>query len=181
MDFKNGFATVSHEMVAAALGPMCIPFLYPRLILHLLRASYLYLVGKGYIPGVYHHLPAGTCQGDALYPALFSLVASFVIFPLQDLDLGLTIMMYADDLIIFLDGQANPQLLGKIWKVVSYFGEFSGLKVNLNKTVAIVCNCGGMEWARCFGDIGVDVKTSSSILGYAWGTYDTMQMTRDGG
>ena len=37
-------------------------------------------------------------------PALFSLVASFVIFPLQDLHPGLTIMMYADDLIIFLDG-----------------------------------------------------------------------------
>ena len=61
-------------------------------------------------------------------------MASFLILPLQDLDPGLTIMRYADDLIIFLDGQANPQLLGKVWKVVSCFGHFSGLKVNLNKT-----------------------------------------------
>ena len=33
-------------------------------------------------------------------------------------------MMYADDLIIFLDGKANRQLPGKIWKVVSCFGQF---------------------------------------------------------
>ena len=59
-------------------------------------------------------------------------------------------MMYADDLIIFLDGRANPQLLGKVWEVGSCFGQFSGPKVNLNKTAAIVRNCGGMEWARCF-------------------------------
>ena len=41
VDFKNAFPTMSHEMVAAALGLMCIPFLYIRLILHLLRAPYL--------------------------------------------------------------------------------------------------------------------------------------------
>ena len=76
---------MSHEMVSAALGLMCIPFLYIRLILHLLRAPYLYTVGKGYVPGVYHHPRAGTRQGDPCSPALFSLVASFVIFPLQDL------------------------------------------------------------------------------------------------
>ena len=74
-------------------------------------------------------------------------------------------MMYADDLIIFLDGQANPQLLGKIWKVVSCFGQFCGRKVNLNKTAAIVRNCGGMVWAKCFGDIGVDVKNFVKYLG----------------
>ena len=158
VDFKNVFPTMSHEMVAAALGPMCILFLYIRLILHLLRAPYLYSVGKGYIPGVYHQPRAGTRQGDPLSPALFSLVASFVIFPLQDVGPGLTIMMYADDLLIVLDGEANLHLLGKIWKVVSCFGQFSRLKVNLNKAPAIVRNCGGMEWARCFKDIGVDVK-----------------------
>ena len=74
-----------------------------------------------------------------------------------------------DDLIIFRDGQANPPLLGKIWKVVSCFGQFSGLKVKLNKTAAIVRNCAGMEWAKCFGDIGVDVKNFVKYLAVGLG------------
>ena len=158
-----------HEMVAGALGLMCIPFLYIRLILHLLHAPDLCPAGKGYVPGAYHHPRTGTRQGDSLSPALFSLVASFVIFPLQDLDPGLPVMMYADDLIIFLDGQANPPLLGKIWTVVSCFGQFSGPKVNLNKTAAMVRNCGGQAWAKCFGEIGVDVKNFVKYLGVRLG------------
>ena len=78
-------STMSHEMVSAALGLMCIPFLYIRLIMHLLRAPYMYSIGKGYLPGINHHPRAGTRQADPLSPALFSLVASFVIFPLQGL------------------------------------------------------------------------------------------------
>ena len=97
VDFRTAFPTMFHEMVLAALGLMFIPFLYIRLILHLLRAPYLYSVGKGYVPGVYH------------------------------------------------------------------------LKVNLNKTAAIVRNCGGMEWARCFRDIGVDVKNFVKYLGVRLG------------
>ena len=169
VDFRNAFPMMSHEMVSVALGVMCIPFLYIRPILHLLRPPYLYSVGKGYVPGVYHHPRAGTRQGDPLSPAVFSLVASFVIFPRQNLGPGLTIMMYADDLIIFLDGRANPQLMGKVWEVVSCFGQLSGLKVNVNKTASIVRNFGGMEWARCFGDIGVDVKNFVNYLGVRLG------------
>ena len=169
VDFKNVFPTMLHEMVAAALGPMCIPFLYIRIILHVLRAPYLYSLGKGYVPGVYHYPCAGTRQGDPLCPALFSLVASFVIFPLQDLDPGLTIMIHADDLIIFLDRRADPQLLGKVWKVVSCFGHFSGLKINLNKTAAIVRNRGGQECAKRSGDFGVEVKIFVKYLGVRLG------------
>ena len=78
-------------------------------------------------------------------------------------------MMYADDLIIFLDARANPQLLGRVWEVVSCFGQFPRLKVNLNKTAAIVRTCGGMEWARCFRDIGVDVKNFVKYQGVRLG------------
>ena len=37
------------------------------------------------------------------------------------------------------------------------------------KTAAIVRNCGGMEWARCFWDIGVDVKNFVKYLGVCLG------------
>ena len=49
--------------------------------------------------------------------------------------------------------------------MVSCFGQFSGLKVNLGKTAAIVRNCGGQAWAKCFGDIGVEVKIFVKYLG----------------
>ena len=78
-------------------------------------------------------------------------------------------MMYADDLIIFLDGRANPQLLGRIWKVVSCFGQFSGLNLNFSKRAAIFRSCGGQAWAKCFGDIGVDVKNFVQYLGVRLG------------
>ena len=42
--------------------------------------------------------------------------------------------------------------------MVSCFGQFSGLKVNLGKTAATVQNCGGVAWAERFGGIGVEVK-----------------------
>ena len=112
---------------------------------------------------------AGGLLFKQLSLALFSLVASFIIFPLQDLDPGLTVMMYADDLIIILDGQANPQLLGRTWKVVSCFGQFSSLKINLNKTATIVQNYGGQAWAKCFGEIGVEVKIFVKYLGVRLG------------
>ena len=49
--------------------------------------------------------------------------------------------------------------------MVSCFGQFSCLKVNLSKTTAIVRNCGGQEWAKCFGDVGVEVKNFVKYLG----------------
>ena len=67
------------------------------------------------------------------------------------------------------DGQANAQLLGKIWTVVSCFGQFSRPKVTLNKTAAIVRNCGGQAWAKCFGEIGEDVKNFVNYLGVRLG------------
>ena len=112
MDFKNAFPTMSHEMVAAALGLMCIPFV---------RALYLYSLGKGYVPGVYHHPHADTRQGDPLSPARFSLVASFVIFALQDLDPGLTVCMYADDSNC---GTNVPGMVGRLLRKIPSQGGF---------------------------------------------------------
>ena len=67
-------------------------------------------------------------------------------------------MMYTDDLIIFMEGGADPNLLKSAWNVVRQFGHFSGLKVNLAKTSMIVQNEGGQEWLTCFPSLGMDVK-----------------------
>ena len=80
MDFRNVFPTLSHETVAAALGLMCISFLYIPQILHLLRAPYVYSVGKRYVPGVYHYPRTGTREADPLSQALLSPVPSFLVF-----------------------------------------------------------------------------------------------------
>ena len=64
-------------------------------------------------------------------------------------------------------GRANPQLLKRVWEVVSRFGQFA--------TVG--------EWngRGAFGTLEWRSKTSSSIWVYAWGIFGTNRMTKDGG
>ena len=61
-----------------------------------------------------------------------------MISPLRALSPKLTIIMYADDLIIFIEREADPAFLESLWNTVWQFGHFLGLKVNLAKTLAIV-------------------------------------------
>ena len=77
---------------------------------------------------------AGTKQGENLSLALFSLVASFMISPLRALSPKLTIMMYTDDLIIFIEGKADPNILKLVWAVVEQLGHFLSRKGNSAKT-----------------------------------------------
>ena len=59
--------------------------------------------------------------------------------------------------------------------MVSSFGQFCGLKVKLSKTAAIIRNCGGQAWAKCFGDIGVEVKNFVKYLGVRLGNIRQQQ------
>ena len=61
--------------------------------------------------------------------------------------------------------------LVKVWKVVSCFGHFSGLKINLNETAPMFRHCGGQEWAKCFGDMGVEVRNFVKYLGGRLGNH----------
>ena len=146
-----------YVVVVATLGLTMIPQPYMKLVLHLLRAPYLYSVGKDYVLDLYHHPGVGTREGDPLFPALFSLLTSMVILPLRALSPKPTIMMYEDDLIIFIEREADSYLLKSIWNVTQHFGHFSDLKMNLKRTSAIVRNLGGHEWAACISQMGVEV------------------------
>ena len=92
-----------------------------------------------------------------------------LVLPLRASSCKLTIMMYADDLIIFIEGEADSDLLKSIWSVIQQFGHFSGLKMNLKKTAAIVRNRGGHEWAACISRMGVEVKHFVKYLGIRLG------------
>ena len=74
-------------------------------------------------------------------------------------------MMYADDLIIFLGDRPTHSCWGEYGQWCPSLYSFSGPKDNQNKTAAIVQNCGGLAWAKCFGEIGVDVKNFVKYLG----------------
>ena len=77
----------------------------------------------------------GTRQGDR---ALFSLVVSFVNPPLQNLSPKLTIMMYANDISVLMQGTVDSDLLASVLGVVAQFGYFYGLKMHWPKALAIV-------------------------------------------
>ena len=55
-------------------------------------------------------------------------------------------MMYAGDLIVFIEGVVDRDLLQSVWRAMQDVGDMSRLWVNLKKTLAVVKNCGEGDW-----------------------------------
>ena len=134
-----------------------------------MKSPYLYSVAGGFVAGVQHVLGAGTRQGDPLSPAIFALVSSVVIYPLTTNLRGVEIMMYADDLIIFFPFAYKPGILHTAKQVMHEFGEFSGLRLNIKKTAAIVRNMDSESWIEAFQKEGITVRHWVRYLGIRLG------------
>lgn len=122
--------------------------------------------------GPYFQTKRGLCQGDPMSPILFNIVAGMLALLIKRakvdgqlggviphlLDDGLSIIQYADDIIIFLDHDLEWAKNLKLLLVV--FEQLSGLKINFHKS-EIFCYGEAKEaqdsyrllWLQCMGSI----------------------------
>ena len=103
------------------------------------RGPVIFLVGGGgCCPQEELLRQSGICQGDPLSPIFFSLITSLIVFVLRQH--GLEIWLYSDDALLCL---ACPweELDARLHAVLHdflEFGDFTGLRLNLGKTKALV-------------------------------------------
>ena len=146
---------MSHVFCAATLEALRILAPVIVVIMHLVRAPYLFSVGQGYVSDIRHHPEAGTRHGDPLSPALFSLVSSIVIYPIKQACPSAVVLMYADDLIVFFPGSREASRPTMVMHVVR---QFSGLHINLQKTAGIVGNIQSEAWWSAMRGAGIEVR-----------------------
>ena len=166
--------------VPGNLGGARYPNPHHCLIMHLLQAPHLFSVGQGYVPDIRHHPAAGTRQGDPLSLALFSLVSSMIIHPIEPACPSSVVLMYADDLIVFFLGAGDVSRLSTVLRVVREFAEFSGLRINLRKAAGIISNEQLKAWWSAMRGKGINVQHFIKYLGVRLGNIITQQQREDG-
>ena len=77
-----------------------------------MKSRYFYCVSLGYVAHVRHRPGSETRQCDLLFPAIFSLVSSLVVYALLAWVPGVELMMYANNLIIFFPFREFSRSIG---------------------------------------------------------------------
>ena len=115
---------MSHSLGEATSEALKVPTPVNALIMHPLRAPYLFSVGQGYVPDIQHHPKSGTQQGDPLSPALYSVMVSIVIHLIKQACPDAMRLMYADDLTVFFPGSREIKRRNEVLAVVRNFNEY---------------------------------------------------------
>ena len=83
-------------------------------------------MASGYVPRIMHYPGALEHNENPLSLALFSMVASFVTYPMQSACSEAVTMMYVDDVIIFLPRKGTSSCVGTMLPVLEQTRHFWG-------------------------------------------------------
>jgi hypothetical protein len=122
--------------------------------------------------GRYFQTLKGLRQGDPLSPMLFNIVADMLAIMIEHaksngliegviphlVDGGLSILQYADDMILFMENDIEKAQNLKL--ILSAFEQLSGLKINFHKSELF-----------CFGEALNEVNAYTKLFGCGQGQY----------
>jgi len=165
IDFRKAFDSVSHEYLLNLMAKIG----FPEAILHVIKTLYngaeSAVMNNG-LTTKYFPLGKGCRQGDALSPYLFIIAIDPLIRMIKG-EKGiqgiktpagnLKITAYADDITIFAQDERD---IIKVLRIITNFGNFSGLKLNEDKTE--ILKVGGLKDTQ-FKDERLKKLTVSTI------------------
>ncbi len=139
LDFRKAFDSVSHLFLMTMLRTMGFPPNYIAWILVLYNGASSMVKNNGWLSSKFH-LGRGVRQGCPLSCHLFNLVGQIMVYYLQSMGIFAwwtytsdPSSLYANDVALILE---HTGVLPRVIELIQYCGHFTGLKLNLSKTVA---------------------------------------------
>ena len=111
---------------------------------------------------------SGVRQGDPLSPALFSVLTLALFYAIKRLHCQVEVLLYADDILLMIKGSGSRTRadLRAVMYELSLYGYFLGLRINHQKTYALVKDSAGRAPKTI---AGIEVKKSLRYLGVQLG------------
>ena len=137
VDFAKAYDSVSHVFFEAVMQYRDD---ITGLLVQSLSGEVQLCIDNGVAPNVSMAPQSGIRQGDPPSPPIFALSTVFLIYHFKDQCPVAVLMLYADDLLIWISGgnAAAERQAQSAMRVLQEFGAFSGLKVNMQKSFAIL-------------------------------------------
>ena len=136
VDFAKAYDNVSHAFFEAGMLYLGLRDDITRLLVQSLSGEVQFCIDNVVAPNVSMTPQSGIRQGDPLSPPIFAVLTVFLSYHFKDQCPGAVLMLYADDLLIWIPGgdAAVERQAQSSMRVLQEFGAFSGLKVNMGKS-----------------------------------------------
>ncbi len=168
LDFKKAFDSVSHQFLFLLLEHTGLPASYIEWICIMYSNASSVLRHKNWLIPKFS-LGRGVWQGCPLLCHLFNLVGQVLLYSMRDCGLfqwwtrlGDLDSQYADNIVLLVE---NCNSLPKIIEHIQWVGKFTGLELNLDKTIAFAPHLQGQYIVHGIQMFNEPVKYLGAFLG----------------